>query len=40
MLFLGGLALGRYAGYGSLKAGFVMMGLGAAVVFAVMALGG
>jgi hypothetical protein len=40
MLFLGGLALGRYAGYGSLKAGFLMAGLGTALVAAVMALGG
>ena len=40
MLFLGGLALGRYAGYGSWKVGFMMAGLGAAVVAAVMALGG
>jgi VIT1/CCC1 family predicted Fe2+/Mn2+ transporter len=40
MLFLGGLALGRYAGYGSWKAGLMMTGLGAVVVAAVMALGG
>lgn len=40
MLFLGGLALGRYAGYGSWRTGFVMMGLGAALVVAVIALGG
>ena len=40
MLFLGGLALGRYAGYGSWKAGIMMTALGAAVVAAVMALGG
>jgi len=40
MLFLGGLALGRYAGYGSWKAGFMMAGLGTAVVAAIMALGG
>ena len=40
MLFLGGLALGRYAGYGSWKVGFMMAGLGTAVVAAVMALGG
>jgi hypothetical protein len=40
MLFLGGLALGRYAGYGSWKVGFMMMGLGAALVVAVIALGG
>ena len=40
MLFFGGLALGRYAGYGSWKAGFIMAGLGAALVAAIMALGG
>jgi VIT1/CCC1 family predicted Fe2+/Mn2+ transporter len=40
MLFLGGLALGRYAGYGSWKAGLMMTGLGTAVVAAIMALGG
>jgi hypothetical protein len=40
MLFLGGLALGRYAGYGSWKVGLMMAGLGTVVVTAVMALGG
>lgn len=40
MLFLGGLALGRYAGYGSWKAGLMMAALGTVVVAAVMALGG
>jgi VIT1/CCC1 family predicted Fe2+/Mn2+ transporter len=40
MLFFGGLALGRYAGYGSIKVGFMMAGLGAALVAAIMALGG
>jgi len=40
MLFLGGLALGRYAGYGSLKVGFMMSGLGTALVIAINALGG
>jgi len=40
MLFLGGLALGRYAGFGSLRTGFVIMGLGAALVVAIIALGG
>jgi VIT1/CCC1 family predicted Fe2+/Mn2+ transporter len=40
MLFLGGLALGRYAGYGSWKTGVMMAGLGLAVVAAVIALGG
>jgi VIT1/CCC1 family predicted Fe2+/Mn2+ transporter len=40
MLFFGGLALGRYAGYGSWKVGFMMAGLGAALVIAINALGG
>jgi hypothetical protein len=40
MLFFGGLALGRYAGYGSWKVGLMMTALGVAVVAAVMALGG
>jgi hypothetical protein len=40
MLFLGGLALGRYAGYGSWKVGLMMVGVGATLVVAVMALGG
>lgn len=40
MLFAGGLALGRYAGYGSWKVGLMMTALGTAVVAAVMALGG
>jgi len=40
MLFLCGLALGRYAGYGSWKTGVLMAGLGALVVAAVIALGG
>jgi len=40
MLFLGGLALGRYAGYGSWKTGVMMAGLGTLVVAAVIALGG
>jgi VIT1/CCC1 family predicted Fe2+/Mn2+ transporter len=40
MLFFGGLALGRYAGYGSFKVGFMMVGLGTVLVAAVMALGG
>jgi VIT1/CCC1 family predicted Fe2+/Mn2+ transporter len=40
MLFLGGLALGRYAGYGSWKTGVMMAGLGVVVVAAVVALGG
>jgi hypothetical protein len=40
MLFFGGLALGRYAGYGSWMVGFMMAGLGAALVVAIRALGG
>jgi len=40
MLFFGGLALGRYAGYGSLRAGFLMAGLGTVLVIAINALGG
>jgi hypothetical protein len=40
MLFFGGLALGRYAGYGSWKAGVIMAGLGTGLVGAIMALGG
>jgi VIT1/CCC1 family predicted Fe2+/Mn2+ transporter len=40
MLFFGGLALGRYAGYGSWKVGLMMAGLGTAIVIAINALGG
>ena len=40
MLFVGGLALGRYAGYGSWKAGWLMVGLGVLLVSAIRALGG
>ena len=40
MLFAGGLALGRYAGYGSWKVGLMMAGLGAVLVVAINALGG
>lgn len=40
MLFIGGLALGRYAGYGSWKTGASMAGLGTVVVVALIALGG
>jgi VIT1/CCC1 family predicted Fe2+/Mn2+ transporter len=40
MLFSGGLALGRYAGYGGLRVGFMMAGLGTALVLAINALGG
>ena len=37
---LGGLGLGRYAGYGSWKAGLLMVGLGTALTVAIVALGG
>jgi hypothetical protein len=40
MLFCGGLALGRYAGYGSWKVGLMMAGLGTVLVVAINALGG
>jgi VIT1/CCC1 family predicted Fe2+/Mn2+ transporter len=40
MLFMAGLALGRYAGYGSWKTGAMMAVLGVVVVAAVIALGG
>ena len=40
MLFVGGLALGRYAGYGTWRAGVIMVALGAGLVSAIMALGG
>jgi VIT1/CCC1 family predicted Fe2+/Mn2+ transporter len=40
MLFFGGLGLGRYAGYGSWKAGLMMVALGTALVGAISALGG
>ena len=40
MLFVGGVALGRYAGYGSWKVGLLMAGLGTALVGAINALGG
>jgi hypothetical protein len=40
MLFVGGLGLGRYAGYGSWKAGFLMAGLGFVLVVAIRLLGG
>jgi len=40
MLFVGGLALGRHAGYGSWKVGFMMTALGVVVIAAIMALGG
>jgi hypothetical protein len=40
MLFSGGLALGRYAGFGSWKVGLTMVGLGSGLVVAINALGG
>lgn len=40
MLFMGGLALGRYAGYGSWRVGLMMAGLGTLLVVAINALGG
>jgi len=40
MLFVGGLALGRYAGFGGWKAGFAMTALGVALTVAIIALGG
>jgi VIT1/CCC1 family predicted Fe2+/Mn2+ transporter len=40
MLFMAGLALGRYAGYGSWKTGVMMAVLGVVVVALVIALGG
>ena len=40
MLFAGGFALGRYAGYGGWKAGFGMVGVGVLLTAAIIALGG
>jgi len=40
MLFSGGFALGRHAGYGGWRAGFIMAALGTALVAAIIALGG
>ena len=40
MLFAAGRSLGRHAGYGGMRTGFSMMGLGAAVIIAIMAFGG
>jgi hypothetical protein len=41
MLFMGGRSLGRHAGYTTgVQTGFSMMGLGAALIVAIMALGG
>lgn len=40
MLFGGGFALGRYAGFGAWKAGFGMMVLGVCLTMVIVALGG
>jgi len=40
MLFGGGMALGRYSGFGGLKAGISMVALGVALTAAIIALGG
>lgn len=40
MLFGGGIALGRHAGYGGLKAGLAMTALGVALTAIIIALGG
>jgi len=40
MLFGGGMALGRYSGWGGLKAGLGMLALGVALTAAIIALGG
>jgi hypothetical protein len=40
LLFFGGLALGRYAGYSSWKLGFMMVGIGTVLVWAILVLGG
>lgn len=40
MLFFGGFALGRHAGYGEWKAGLLMAGIGSVLVAAIIALGG
>jgi len=40
MLFVGGLALGRYSGYGAVRMGLAMTGLGVALIVSIMALGG
>jgi VIT1/CCC1 family predicted Fe2+/Mn2+ transporter len=40
MLFVGGLALGRYAGHSALRVGFMVAGLGTLLVVAINALGG
>jgi VIT1/CCC1 family predicted Fe2+/Mn2+ transporter len=40
MLFFGGLALGRHAGYAGWKVGLMLAGLGTVLVIAIVALGG
>jgi hypothetical protein len=40
MLFFGGLALGRFAGYGTWRSGLAMVGLGVLITIAIIALGG
>ena len=40
MLYVGGLVLGRYAGYGSWSVGLLSAGLGSLLVVAIHALGG
>ena len=40
MLFGGGVALGRYSGYGGWKAGLGMVAIGLVLIIAIMALGG
>lgn len=40
MLFFGGLALGRFAGYGTWRSGLAMVGLGILITIAIIALGG
>ncbi len=40
MLFIGGLALGRYAGHVAWRVGFMVAGLGTVLVIAINALGG
>jgi hypothetical protein len=40
MLFVGGMALGHYAGFGAIRAGIGMLALGLALTMAVIALGG
>jgi hypothetical protein len=40
MLFFGGLALGRFAGYGTWRSGLAMVGLGVLITVAIIALGG